>query len=243
MRAGGDTGLNVIEQECLSGLTLAHEVGHNLGLAHDWYMTSQGGYRPSSKGFVDTSGLFYTVMAYPDHCRKAGLRCARIAAFSNPLNFHRGQAAGVSIGTGMSCVAGEVDNPPCDADAVSTLADTFPIVADYRVGNLLGSGQALAPGQSIRTTTGCSLLYQSDGNLVLYRGAQPIWQARTGGTTAGRGVMQADGNLVVYDGAGVPGFDTATGGNPGAFLRLQSDCTAVVRNAADTATLWRSTGF
>ena len=166
VRAGGDTGLNVVEQECLSGVTLAHEVGHNLGLAHDWIMTSQGGYRPSSKGFVDTSGLFYTVMAYPDHCRKAGLRCARIAAFSNPLNFHRGQPAGVSIGTGMSCVAGEINNPPCDADAVSTLAATFPIVADYRVGDLLGSGQALAPGQSIRTTTGCSLMYQSDGKLV-----------------------------------------------------------------------------
>ena len=55
--------------------------------------------------------------------------------------------------------------------------------------------------------------------------------------------MQADGNLVVYEGAGVPRFDTATGGIYGAFLRLQSDCTVVVRNAADTATLWRSTGF
>lgn len=240
VRSQGDTGLNVVEQGCLNGLTLAHEVGHNLGLTHDWYIESNPGYRPSAKGFVDVQGLFYTVMAYSDHCRAMGARCSRIAAFSNPLSFHRGQVTGVPIGTGVTCAAGDLNNTRCDADAVSTLALTFPIVADYRVSDTLATRQALSPGGSIRTTTGCALTYQADGNLVLHRNGAVTWQSRTGGTPAGRAEMQGDGNFVVYDAADGPRFFTATGGNPGAFLRLESDCTAAVVDATGAMRLWRS---
>ena len=49
--------------------------------------------------------------------------------------------------------------------------------------------------------------------------------------------MQTDGNLVIYNRNGP--FKYGTSGNPGAFLRLQSDGTLTVMNAANTQVLWQ----
>ncbi|AWK09503.1 FG-GAP-like repeat-containing protein [Streptomyces spongiicola] len=52
--------------------------------------------------------------------------------------------------------------------------------------------------------------------------------------------MQADGDLVIASRAGKVLWSTGTGGNPGATARLDASGNLVVRNAADTATLWES---
>lgn len=80
------------------------------------------------------------------------------------------------------------------------------------------------------------LIYQGDGNLVLYnrnatavhepRGAK--WNSKTCGTSPGRCVMQTDGNLVIYDATGVARWDSKTYGNPNAWLNLQDDGNLVV---------------
>lgn len=44
------------------------------------------------------------------------------------------------------------------------------------------------------------LSMQADGNLVLYRGTQPLWHTSTHGRPGAYVVMQDDGNLVVYYG-------------------------------------------
>ena len=239
---GGPTGapfaFNVVVQQCVLGLTLAHEVGHNLGLHHDWYVTAAGGLRPSSKGFVSLAGRFLTIMAYSDHCTAAGLMCTTIAAFSNPSSPQGGFPTGVAIGTNLGCTVGNVSNPPCDADSVSTLTDSAPAVAGYRFTNRLDSGQSLGPSQSLKAKgADCQFVYQTDGNLVGYSNGTPYWNSGTGGNIPGSLVMQGDGNLVLYDGMGAPVWLTGTGGYPGAFLVMQDDCN-VVLYAADGAPLW-----
>ena len=52
--------------------------------------------------------------------------------------------------------------------------------------------------------------------------------------------MQRDGNFVVYDAAGVARWSSRTGGNAGAFLVIENDCSVVLFNAGGTS-LW-STG-
>lgn len=88
----------------------------------------------------------------------------------------------------------------------------------------------LFPGSALSSPSGrFFLLYQLDGNLVLYdRGIEPLWASGTLGVPTGQVIMQGDGNLVLYDRAGRPAFATNTSGNPGAQLRLQDDGNLVI---------------
>src|SRR5690606_33089254 len=84
------------------------------------------------------------------------------------------------------------------------------------------------------------LLYQLDGNLVLYATAGGArWSSRTPGTSPGDTVMQGDGNLVVYDRDRVPVFHTGTHGNPGAQLFIDGAGTLSIV-APDGRELWNS---
>lgn len=74
----------------------------------------------------------------------------------------------------------------------------------------LPSGARLLQGQSLVSTGGrYRLLYQGDGNLVLYDDVQRTapWSSNTGGTSAGQAAMQSDGNIVVYRSDGQPAWD------------------------------------
>lgn len=73
------------------------------------------------------------------------------------------------------------------------------------------------------------LIFQPDGNLVLYSNGNPIWASNTlnrGGTDI---VMQADGNLVMRRN-GQYIWDTKTYGNPNAHLIVQADGNLVIYN-------------
>lgn len=105
----------------------------------------------------------------------------------------------------------------------------------------LQSGQQLTPGQSITSTNGCfRLVYQGDGNLVVYRvnGWQPIWASSTVGS-ARNAIMQSDGNFVVYNASGSPRWASNTHGNPGAWVVMQSDGNLVVYRSGGGA-IWAS---
>jgi hypothetical protein len=89
---------------------------------------------------------------------------------------------------------------------------------------LLASGAHLDPDGVAASTDGAyRLVYQLDGNLVLYKvsGGAP-WASGSASTTPGVVSMQGDGNLVVYDHDFVPRFSTGTQGNPGAQLYLDT---------------------
>jgi hypothetical protein len=98
--------------------------------------------------------------------------------------------------------------------------------------------QQLNPGDILFSATRAfQLIFQTDGNLVLYviddatlpqditqgQYTKALWQTATNGHGAVQCIMQADGNLVVYQGNGNAIWNSKTSGNPGAFLRCQDD--------------------
>jgi hypothetical protein len=104
---------------------------------------------------------------------------------------------------------------------------------------VLDPDDALYPGEALSSPDGrFILLYQGDGNLVLYDpGGAPLWASQTSGTAPGVLVMQGDGNLVLYDGNDSPVWHTGTHGFPGARLQVQDDGNVVVYDR-DGVPLW-----
>ncbi len=104
----------------------------------------------------------------------------------------------------------------------------------------LQGNERLSSGQFLMSTNRrYRLLYQSDGNLVLYDdvGGGAAWASNTGGTSAGYLLMQLDGNLVVYDGQIRAVWTTNTPGNSNSRLVLQDDGNLVLYSASNQP-LW-----
>ena len=86
-------GYNVVDQTCAAGnLSLAHELGHNMGLNHDPANATGTPAYTYAYGYQQPSGLFRTVMAYP--CPSGS--CPRLMYFSNPNVTYSGMATGTS---------------------------------------------------------------------------------------------------------------------------------------------------
>lgn len=131
--------LSVTVRSQLPWSTFAHEIGHNLGGQHDWYMTRSGGKFAYSKGHVDIQRAFFTVMAYSSHCVAADpyYGCSQVLHFSSPHVFAEGGPTGVAEGTNRSCREENVNNPPCDADNARTFTHMARITANYRASKAL----------------------------------------------------------------------------------------------------------
>ncbi len=84
----------------VSNLTIAHEMGHNMGLNHDWYVSTTTNPCSHHHGYVNqeaitlgtaspTNTRWRTIMAYTDQCSDAGINCPKINRWANPdLNWN-----------------------------------------------------------------------------------------------------------------------------------------------------------
>ena len=117
----------------------AHELGHNMGLAHARYEVLHHGVRRLWShpyyGYVNQrafeagatpSSCWSTIMAYGTQCGDEGLRAIGVPRFSNPRQQHEGDPLGVPWTTDA---ATGVDGP---ADAAAVLNATGPAVALWR---------------------------------------------------------------------------------------------------------------
>ncbi len=112
-----------------------------------------------------------------------------------------------------------------------------------------GNGSRVAqilPDGSLSSASGqYRVVYQSDGNFVLYDvlAGTALWTTDTGGTVPGRAIVQSDGNFVIYDATGAALWAAGTAGNPGAYLLLHDDGNFVIYGA-NAEPIWsRLTGL
>jgi hypothetical protein len=241
--ATGAYGFAVVSRRSMgTARTFVHEIGHNLGVHHDWYVESSGGAFRYSKGYVSVAGRFLDVMAYFNLCGALRLACASPLMFSNPGMMRDGLPTGVPPGTNIGCPPGDANQVECDADSAGTINRMAAVVARFQSGTqgLLSADQQILPGEAVLSDNReFRLIFQADGNLVLFdeRTGAPRWATSTSSPRPGRALMQSDGNLVVFDAGGVPLWSSNTAGNPYAYLLLQSDGNLVIYSP-DGAVLW-----
>lgn len=114
-------GFNVVAHAALKNFSLGHEIGHNLGAAHD--RTTEPVQPPpfGANGYFPRTGDFATMMAYESGCRKTTKgRCGRINQYSNALMSYRGEPLGIPIGK------------PDESDTARVFNTTAKAIASYR---------------------------------------------------------------------------------------------------------------
>jgi hypothetical protein len=134
---------SVVSSDCATGnYSLAHEMGHNMGAAHDWYTilhnsSDHQGVYSYSEGYVASNNAWRTIMAYPTACSN----CQRLLYFSNPDIYYGGLPMGVAEGNTYA------------ADNRKTLNNTAYTVANFRLsqGAVPTTPTTLSPSGTINT--------------------------------------------------------------------------------------------
>ncbi len=106
--------VNVVDKDCISNFSFAHEVGHNLGCHHD---RDNAGGSPAfsySYGYRTPNQQYRTIMAYAPG--------TRIGYFSNPNITYQGSALGIPVGQ------------PGEANNALTINNTAPSAAQFLPG-------------------------------------------------------------------------------------------------------------
>lgn len=126
---------SVTARDCIANNTFAHELGHNMGDAHDRATGGTGAY-PYSYGYRDEIGKFRTIMAYG--CPTVS--CPRVKYFSNPRLLYNGRPLGIDHTT----------NPANSADNVRSMNDVRQIVAAWRAATTDVTPPAAPTGIQVR---------------------------------------------------------------------------------------------
>ncbi|MFC6266955.1 M12 family metallo-peptidase [Frigoriflavimonas asaccharolytica] len=93
----------------VSNYSLAHEMGHNMGMNHDWYVSTSTNPCSHHKGYTNrtaitggtssaTSTRWRTIMAYNNECSANGISCTRRNLWSNPGVNYNSEPTGIAIG-------------------------------------------------------------------------------------------------------------------------------------------------
>ncbi|OQW31325.1 MAG: hypothetical protein A4E19_20355 [Nitrospira sp. SG-bin1] len=110
---------SVTARDCVANNTLTHELGHNMGDAHDRASGGTGVF-PYSYGYRDPIGKFRTIMAYA--C--PNVSCPRVKYFSNPKILINGRPAGIDH---------RID-PSRSADNARSMNEVRNVIAAWRTG-------------------------------------------------------------------------------------------------------------
>jgi hypothetical protein len=126
---------SVTARDCIANNTLAHELGHNMGDAHDRATGGTGAF-PYSYGYRDEIGKFRTIMAYA--CPTVS--CPRVKYFSNPRLLYNGRPLGID----------HTINPANSADNARSMNDVRQVVAAWRAATTDVTPPAAPAGIQVR---------------------------------------------------------------------------------------------
>jgi hypothetical protein len=116
-------GFSTVDWSCaVDNLSFPHELGHNMGLEHDRYVTPNPRLYPYGVGYVNVAKQWRTIMAYNNLCaaQDPPVYCDRLPRFSNPDQTYDG----VPIG--------RPSTGPEPADERKALNNTHGFVASWR---------------------------------------------------------------------------------------------------------------
>jgi len=113
-------GFSVTTVNCVATFTVHHEIGHNMGLYHDRYVSDYAPNTVYNFGYTSPTGRWRTVMAYQNACWELDEYCPPINTFSSPLVFEDGVATGIPAGENGA------------ADNVRRLGETKAAISQYR---------------------------------------------------------------------------------------------------------------
>lgn len=93
----------------VNNYSLSHEMGHNMGLNHDWFVSSSTtpcehhhGYSNQTAVLLGSSSTssqrWRTIMAYNDECTSSGISCTRINRWANPSVNYNSEPTGIASG-------------------------------------------------------------------------------------------------------------------------------------------------
>ena len=135
----GQYAFSVTASNCLSNQTLAHELGHNQGNAHDRANSSNAGVYPYSYGFrrCETDGTgFRTVMSYS--CSGG----TRVNYFSNPNVTYNGFATGIDYNIDPNNSADTAQSMNNTADTVAAFMESVTTNPPDSPSNLIANAQS-----------------------------------------------------------------------------------------------------
>lgn len=145
---------------------VAHEIGHNLGAAHDRYIDDPQDLLTSryNFGYVDINDQIRTIMSYPNACTDIGLSCAIVPYHSSPNLTYQGHVLGIA------------DSLPNAADNVRRIGEISPYIAQFRSGGTtthtlsvasVGMGSVTSSPAGISCGTTCSAAFAAGSTVTL----------------------------------------------------------------------------
>lgn len=113
-------GFSVSNVGCIPYYSFGHEIGHNIGLRHDRYVSPGGTRDEFDFGYVNVKARLRTIMAYANKCADRGLVCDRIPYFSDDKRKYDGDRIGLPKGKSGA------------ADAIRTLRNNRNVISRFR---------------------------------------------------------------------------------------------------------------
>lgn len=143
---------SVADRICATGYySFGHELGHNMGARHDWYIddTLNAPYS-YSKGYLNKGDSWRTIMGYNNSACGGGY-CTRLPYWSNPAVPYGGDAMGVASTGPANCIAGNIlpDPSTCAADNHLALNNTCSTVANFRQDPVASSSGVFLPSVNL----------------------------------------------------------------------------------------------